>query len=256
MKREPGERTFYQIPISHYCEKSRWHLDAKGLTYRVVNVVPGANRLLGKWLGVRGTVPMLVDHGNAIGDSADIADYIERTYPKPSLLPPPDLRGRAREIAAYFDDRVAPDLRRFAYGSLLASRSGAAMEVMTAPYGPVVRLLFGRLMAPVVEREIARMYEITPETVASSLATGLEALDLLEREIDGDPGRYLLGDAFSMIDIGVAAVLAPLVGPPGTPWEHIAGMPDHVQALRESARARPAGAWVLRRYRENRGRGR
>ena len=29
------ERTLYQFSISHYCEKTRWNLDAKGLTYAV-----------------------------------------------------------------------------------------------------------------------------------------------------------------------------------------------------------------------------
>ena len=38
-------RTLYQFPISHYCEKTRWHLDHKGLDYRVDNLFPGFHRL-------------------------------------------------------------------------------------------------------------------------------------------------------------------------------------------------------------------
>lgn len=252
MKTEPAARTLYQIPISHYCEKSRWHLDAKGLAYRIENVVPGWNRFLGKRLGVRGTVPILVDQGTAIGDSGEITHYLERTYPQPSLLPAAEHRGRASSISAYFDDRVGPDLRRYAYGSLLGMRRGAAAEAMTAPYGLTIRAV-GKVMAPLIERQLRSMYRITPASIAASHDTVLEGVDRLERELEGDPGRYLVGGAFSTVDIGVAALLAPLVGPPGTPWEDMVGMPDSVKELQSSVRARPAGAWLLRIYREKRG---
>ena len=252
MKTEPAARTLYQLPISHYCEKSRWHLDAKGLTYRIENVFPGWNRVLGRRLGVLGTVPILVDQGTAIGDSAEIAHYLERTYPQPSLLPAAEHRGRASSISAYFDDRVGPDLRRYAYGGLLGVRPGAAAEAMIATYGPAARVL-GKVMAPLIEYRLRSMYRITPASIAASRETVLEGVDRLEREIEGDPGRYLVGGAFSTVDIGVAAMLAPLVGPPGTPWENVSGMPASLKELQSSVRARPAGAWLLRLYREKRG---
>jgi hypothetical protein len=34
-------RILHQFPISHYCEKTRWNLDAKQLEYRVKNQLPG-----------------------------------------------------------------------------------------------------------------------------------------------------------------------------------------------------------------------
>lgn len=61
------ERILYQFPISHYCEKTRWNLDAKGLPYEVRNLVPGVHVLVVKRLTGTRTVPVLVDQGKALG---------------------------------------------------------------------------------------------------------------------------------------------------------------------------------------------
>src|SRR5690606_11485280 len=39
------QRVVYQFPISHYCEKTRWQLDHKGMPYQIRNLLPGAHRL-------------------------------------------------------------------------------------------------------------------------------------------------------------------------------------------------------------------
>ena len=40
------EIVFYQIPISHFCEKVHWALDFKGLPYNKVSVNPFTNQEL------------------------------------------------------------------------------------------------------------------------------------------------------------------------------------------------------------------
>ncbi len=50
-------RTLYQFPISHYCEKTRWNLEAKGLSYRIENLLPGPHRLVTKRLTKGGVAP-------------------------------------------------------------------------------------------------------------------------------------------------------------------------------------------------------
>ena len=54
-------RVLHQFPISHYCEKTRWHLDWKGLTYTTRNLLPGVHLVVNRRLGGAGTVPLLVD---------------------------------------------------------------------------------------------------------------------------------------------------------------------------------------------------
>ena len=70
------DRTLYQFPISHYCEKTRWNLAAKGLPYVVRNVMPGLHRLVAYQAGGGHTLPVLVDHNVRIADSTEIALYL------------------------------------------------------------------------------------------------------------------------------------------------------------------------------------
>ncbi|MBU2254901.1 MAG: glutathione S-transferase N-terminal domain-containing protein, partial [Gammaproteobacteria bacterium] len=71
-------RTLYQFPISHYCEKTRWHLDHKGLDFQVDNLFPGLHRLKSKRLAGIVTLPILKDGEQVIGDSTQIALYLEQ----------------------------------------------------------------------------------------------------------------------------------------------------------------------------------
>jgi glutathione S-transferase len=245
-------RTLYQFPFSHYCEKTRWNLDAKGLAYRVENVLPGPHRLLLRRLSRRTTVPLLVDQGQAIVDSTEIALHLERAHPSPALLPTGEAeRQRVLELETYFDEVAGIHVRRWAYGQLLDSPLLGA--VILREY-PGARRLLGNLLLPVLRRVIRREYQVRPEKVAESHALLSEGLERLERQIEGDPTRYLVGNMLTLADITAATLYAPLVGVPESPWpESLDALlsPTFVE-LRKSIRARPAGQWVLQRYKVDR----
>jgi glutathione S-transferase len=80
-------RTPDQFSISHYCEKSCWHLDHKGLGFQVDNLFPGLHRLKSARLAGIVTLPILKDGEQVIGDSTQIALYLETHYPDHPLLP-------------------------------------------------------------------------------------------------------------------------------------------------------------------------
>ena len=110
------ERILYQFPISHYCEKSRWQLDYKGLAYRTRNLLPGPHRLRTQWMARINTLPVLRDGQRVVGDSTKIAYYLEKHYPERSLIPT-DAESRARVIELEQQlDRVAVHVRRWRYG--------------------------------------------------------------------------------------------------------------------------------------------
>jgi glutathione S-transferase len=90
--------------------------------------------------------------------------------------------------------------------------------------------------------------------VEESRVKSLEGLDRLEREIQGDPSRYLVGSSLSLADITAASLYSPLVAAEGSPFAVRPGerVPEEIAGLRASIRARPAGQWLLRRYREDR----
>ena len=248
------ERIVYQFPISHYCEKTRWNLDAKGLAYRVENLVPGLHGLTTGRIARIGTVPVLDDGGTVIGDSTAIAAHLERAYPDRPMLPAGEAaRARALELEAYFGKRAGKSVRQWMYGQV-GERPGGMVAAAMKAYSPGVRRV-GKLMAPLLERVMRRVYRINPEGIARARVTITEVFDRLERETESDPSRYLVGDALSLADLTAASMLAPLVAPPGSPWTGTK-VADHppaaVTALRAELGGRPGWAWVLARYAHDR----
>ena len=73
------------------------------------------------------------------------------------------------------------------------------------------------------------------------------AADGVEKQLNGS--RYLLEDEFGLADITVASLLAPIVGPPQSPWAYEIDFPEFT-ALRQEFRARPVGDYVTRLYAE------
>jgi glutathione S-transferase len=249
----PSQRTLYQFPISFYCEKIRWQLEAKGLPYTLRNLVPGAHRRVTKRLAGGNTVPVLVDGATALGDSAEISHYLENTYPAVPLLPPPGPeRDRALELEAWFGEAIGPHVRRWVYGHIIQGKADLGAFMFAGYDAPQSWLR--PLLAPVLKRVLPRVYNIYPPQIEESRLKILEGLDRLEREIGGDPSRYLVGSSLTLADITVASVLAGLVAPEGSPYVARPGLrvPKVIGEMMEEVRARPAGQWVLRRYQQDR----
>ncbi|MEO7330498.1 MAG: glutathione S-transferase family protein [Minicystis sp.] len=247
-------RVLYQFPVSHFCEKTRWNLDAKGLAYSVKNLLPGLHqRTTRKLSGVR-TVPMLVDRGKAVGDSAVIALYLEQTYPARPLLPVGEAeRARVLELEAWFGKQAGRAIRQWMYGELVRKR-GAATTVFLEGYPASLRGM-SWLFAPLFELGLRKQYRLDETGIARARATLDEVFDRLEKETDRDPARYLSGDALSIADIAAASLIGPLVAPIGSPWASLRDndeVPAPIRALRASLSTRPGWAWIEARYRDDR----
>ncbi len=247
------ERTLYQFPISFYCEKIRWQLEVKGLPYTLRNLVPGPHRRVTKRLTGRNTVPVFVDGATALGDSAEISHYLENTYPAVPLLPPPGPeRDRALELEAWFGDAIGPHIRRWMYGQILQGKADLGAFMFAGYEAPQVWLRY--LLAPLLKHVLRRMYTLYPPQIEESRAKIFEGLDRLEREIAGDPSRYLVGTSLTLADITVASLFSALVAAPGSPYAAWPSMriPKAIGQMIDAVRARPAGQWVLRRYQQDR----
>ena len=250
------ERILYQFPISHFCEKTRWNLDAKGLSHTVSDLVPGVHALVVKRYLASGkhTVPVLLDRGKAIGDSTAIAAHLEQAYPERPLLPKGDAdRAKVLELEAYFGKSAGRAVRQWLYGQLVQS-DGAAVAVMLEAYPSPVRLL-GRVLSKRIDGVLRKQYRLTPEGIAAARATVIEAFERIELETQGDPTRYLVGGALSIADISAAALLGPLVAPPGSAWDSKQGKAvetEAIRAFRAELSTRSGWAWVLARYAKDR----
>jgi glutathione S-transferase len=246
---ETVSATLYQFPISHYCDKARWALEARGVPFRAVNLLPGLHLRTTRRHGGR-TVPVYVEGDTVLTDSSAIVMHAESAGSGAPLLPDSEAdRKLALEHEAYFDDEVGPSVRIFAYGYLTVEPSLLAGPLYGG-YSAPVRLL-GRLFAGRVAHQIRRFYRINEASIEAARGAVGEAAARIERAIEGDPKRFLVGDRLSVADITAASLLGPLVGPERSPWAAEMPVPALLEA-RASLRARPAGAWVLARYAERR----
>lgn len=106
----------YQFPFSHYCEKVRWALDYKCITYLTINLLPGLHfRRLAKFVP-KSSVPVLRDGKTVVQDSSAIIDYLDVRNANPALTPPePKAAREALDWEEYFDEQIGANLRLWFY---------------------------------------------------------------------------------------------------------------------------------------------
>ena len=244
----------YQFPISHYCEKSRWALDYKGLPYQLVTLLPGPHLFTTKRLAKRSSVPILDYEGKIIQDSTSILEFLETAIPSPPLIPEKeDERKEALEWEEYCDEEVGKHLRRFFYHHLLDEPALMPKLILEqqAWYGPYLYFF----TYPVLKRVMRKGMNIYPEPVKRSeqiLDAALKRLDAKVTQRD-----FLAGTRFSRADMSAAALLAPLFTPPehDYPWPPLADLPKPLRDLHARWSDSSLAAWVLRMYRDYRRKG-
>lgn len=241
----------WQIKISHYNEKARWALDFKRIPHRRVSPMPQFGTVPAAWLMTRRTtLPVLRLDGRAIGDSTAIVAALEARWPDPPLYPAdPVERARALELEDFFDEQLAPQLRRLAWFTL-ASDARAYFETAYPDASPAYRALL-RPAAKPVSWVVNRRFGITPQSAADARAQILAAFDRIEAEIQ--PSGYLVGDAFSIADLTAAALTTPFLRPPGRQYLPPQEPPEPLRSFTRELADRPGGRWVFDIYGRHRG---
>ena len=241
----------WHIPISHYNEKARWALDYKGVVYELRAPMPGVHRIRALTLtrGRHQRLPVLELDGRRVADSTAIIAALEEYRSDPPLYPA-DAGERARALALedYFDEELAPLIRRFMWHHTLDDTETTLAAV--APNAGPTRRRAMRMMAPVARRAARRDFDISDRTAAAALEGIRVAMDRLEAELAG--GDYLVGDSFTVADLTGAALFTPLIAPAGRPWAP-KGLAPVLMAARDELDARPGGRWVHEVYARHRG---
>lgn len=240
-------RILYQLPLSHYCEKTRWNLDAKGLSFETRTLFPGPHARFGHRVAGSRMLPILREGERYIADSTHIALYLEQVYPERPLIPSdPAEQARVLELEDYFDSR-GDHIRRWIWAYLI---DGDNFRKLLFDAYPLPVRLSGYALTPVMRLGVRRRYKVFPKKVTESYQLMQEGLGRLEDELRHDPTRYLVGDRFTLADLTAAAMYAPLIGPLGTPWDDDSVLPLIVRDLRDACRERVAGQWLTRVYAE------
>lgn len=236
----------YQFPASHYCEKVRWVLAAKGVPHHIANLLPGIHT---RRLRARGgtTVPALQDGTTFVSDSSAIALYLEQRVAVPPLLPADlDERRRVLEWVQYFDAEIGPAVRVLVY-SYLTERPTAFVRAFFSGYSPL-QCLVGAVANVPIRRWIRKTYGISPIARAPALCKVLAALGRVRQVLGEGRSLFLFGNALSLADITTAALLAPLLMPAKSPYHDAAVFPIEFLTMRDELRATPGGQWVLKLY--------
>lgn len=240
----PAAATLVTIPFSHFCEKARWALDRAGVAYVEDGHLPIFHYRAVKRAGGRKTVPILRVPGRAapIADSTDIVAWADTHRPGCLLPTDPAARAAALAIEDKLDTDLGPATRRWGYFHLLPREDLDAMMVGSVPRWEL-RML--KLTRPIAYGMLRRGLKIDAAGAERSRAK-IEATLAYVHDLLRDGRRFLAGDAFSVADLALAALAAPVLLPPAYPFalpaaDTFPAEPrDQIQRWRDTAAGRHA----------------
>ena len=157
----------YDFRFSHYSEKARWALDFKGIPYTPRHLLPGFHLRTARKLAPRSCLPILEADGAVIQDSTEIINFLEQSFPDPSLTPPDPKDARAAiEWEEYLDEEIGVTLRLWFYYYTLPDRHRALRFLcQDAPW--LQRSLFACSFAT-IRRAMTKMMNISAETASGA----------------------------------------------------------------------------------------
>jgi glutathione S-transferase len=238
------------IPFSHYCEKARWALDRCDLPYREEGHLPLFHYLPARLAGGRRTVPILVDGKTVIGDSTDIIAWADDK--RPGALYPANDADKADALALEddFDTHLGPATRRWAYFQIMPRKD---LDHYVMKDVPRYERLALRATRPLAIAFLKRSLKIDAEGAERSRVKIEDTFERLNKHL-ADGRRYLIGDRFSVADLTVAALAAPVLMPTPhpTPLPPLSELSEAARAQITAWRESPAGQFGLRMYRDHR----
>jgi glutathione S-transferase len=251
---DESQPLLWHLQVSHYSEKVRWALDCKRVPHRRRAVMPGIHIAVALWLseGAAVTFPVLELGEDRLADSSAAIAALDRRHPEPSLFPvDPAERRQAIELEEYFDEELGPAARLLPFHELghepklFGEVAALAVPPPLSRAKPLISL-YGRLYTG------ARFGVHDAAAADRARATIVAVLDRIEAELAAGDGTHLVGEAFSVADLAGAALLYPVVMPPGGPLPPDLPQPPAFERFRAEVRDRPGYRWVEETYRRYR----
>ncbi|QNI80496.1 glutathione S-transferase/ rho class [Synechococcus sp. RS9909] len=214
----------HQFRHSAFCLKVRMVLQAKALSYRVVEVTPGVGQLAVFRLSGQRQLPVLVDGDTVIADSSAIARHLESVEPDPSLIPQ-DARDAAQvHLIEDWADTTLAHAARLALVQAAASDPELRVALLPDDLPEPLR----RTLAGLPGGWLQGLGEVLDQGERAAMFTSLQRL---AAAVETTP--WLVGDQLSMADLAVAAQLSLLRFPAsagdGLAGRGVPGLSDHPQ---------------------------
>jgi glutathione S-transferase len=245
------EPVLWHLKVSHYNEKARWALDYKGIPHRRRSVdADGSHPKIARGLTGGSTFPVLELDGEAIGDSTKIIAALEDRQPEPPLYPSdPDDRRRALALEDFFDEELGPYTRLIVVDHT-SGNAGLFLSTF-APDMPGHRRLVARAMFPVLRRRIKSAFGIDERSIENAYAQVRAAGERFQAELQ--PSGYLVGNAFTVADLTLAALVAPAGFAPQYPYPQPQRDHHSVEPLRQRLAESGLLEWARGIYARHRG---
>ncbi|MDY6781906.1 MAG: glutathione S-transferase family protein [Cyanobacteriota bacterium] len=236
----------YQFELSQYSEKVRLILDYKGLDYRKVEVTPGVGQVeLMRQAGQR-QVPVLKDGGVFIGDSTEIALYLERKYPERPIIPTdPKQRGLCLMMEEWADESIGGKGRKAFIGAFNKNQN---FRTSLLPNGTpdFFKTIVGAIPGDVLD-VLGSGVGFGGDAVKQAITALRQDLDALCLILQESP--YLVGDTPTLADLTVAALSIILKFPDGPYLDIPEGLKGKgIPGLADSSTYEPFFEWRDRVY--------
>jgi glutathione S-transferase len=212
----------HQFRHSAFCLKVRMVLQAKGLSYRTVEVTPGIGQVAVFRLSGQRQVPVLVDGDTVLADSSTISHHLDLAGGEPALLP-----ADAKQAAQV---HLIED-----WADTTLAAGGRACLVQAAALDPELRVALlpddvpdplRTVMGAIPGGWVNSVSELVNQGERTAL---LASLEQLAASVEASP--WLVGETMTMADLAVAAQLSLLRFPQsaGSPLagRGVPGLSDH-----------------------------
>ncbi len=270
----PQSDRLITIPVSHYCEKTRWALKRLQVPFIEERHMPPfhrfatrslkdsaspptatgqmslLNRLVIQIVGGQ-SVPVLVTETKIFSSSDEILHYVDSIAPEHLKLYPTNLEQRRSvdELVELFDTVFAPAVRLWAY-SYIMSQPNLVKPLWCEGVPWFEKLLFP-FVFPWMRTNVTQMYGIDDTSIDRSYNVICDVFDRVNGLL-ADGRMYLVGDRFSAADLGFMTLAAALVSPPnyGVKLPEHDKLPTQMATDMKAFQTSLAGTFVLRLYQE------
>lgn len=247
------DATLFTFPPSSGCETIIWLLKLYGVEIDVDSQTAPFFLLAIRRAGGK-TYPYLRIGDRGWNTSRDISQALESLVPADRSLYPqdPDLRAATeREWTTFFNPKLGNAVPNWVYYWLLPHRR--------LLFGPLTKgvpwwqraivFIFYRSVAGLISKALGIGKDI-PEEARSTIFEVFDRAD----ELLADGRAFLMGDKMTLLDVGFAAMAAPAVLEPryglGGLLPSPTDVPESMAATVHELRARPAGRFIAKMYRD------